>query len=68
MPKMNSFYLGKTCVNLNILTVGYSFKRAQIFFGMLWHQVAFILLFTSQLIALSNYLCALDTTLRLLIT
>ena len=30
---------------------------------MYWHQVAFILLFTSQLTVLINYLCALDTTL-----
>ena len=32
---------------------------------MYWHQVAFILLFTSPLTLLDNYLCALDTTLRI---
>ena len=29
---------------------------------MLWNQMAFILLFTSKLTVLNNYLCALDTT------
>ena len=38
------------------------------YFLILWHQVAFIILFTSQLTVLNNYLCALDTTLRILIT
>ena len=37
-------------------------------FLMLWHQVAFILLFTSQFTVLINYLCILDTTLRTLNT
>ena len=35
---------------------------------MLWHQVAFILLYTSQFTVLIDYLCILDTTLRVLIT
>ena len=38
------------------------------FFYCKWHEVAFILLFTSQLTVLNNDLCALDTTLRVLIT
>ena len=37
-------------------------------FLMKWDQVAFILLFTSQYTVLKNYLCALDTTLRVLNT
>ena len=39
----------------------------KLFFLMEWHQVAFILLFTSQLTVPNNYLCTLDTTLRTLI-
>ena len=35
---------------------------------MLCYQVAFILLFTSQLTVLNNYLCSLDTTLIILNT
>ena len=38
------------------------------FLLMKWHQVAFILAFTSQFTVLVNYLCALDTTLRILNT
>ena len=33
-----------------------------------WHQVAYILVFTSQLQFLINYLCTLDTSLRILNT
>ena len=40
----------------------------QVFLNMFWHQAAFILLFTSQLKVLNNYLCALDTTFRILNT
>ena len=40
--------------------------KGTIFFPMQWHQVAFILLFTSQTTVLNNYLCELDTTLSIL--
>ena len=36
------------------------------YFFMLWYQVALIFLVTSQLTVLNNYLCALDTTIRIL--
>ena len=39
----------------------------QTLFFMFWNQVAFIFLFTSQFTVLINYLCAVDTTLRLLL-
>ena len=39
-------------------------KKTNISFLMSWHRVAFILLFTSRLTVLTNYLCALHTTLR----
>ena len=47
------------------LIVSHFHKYFSIFY---WHQVAFILLFTSQFTVLINYLCALDTTLRIMNT
>ena len=43
-------------------------KSSSGLFFMKWHQVAFILLFTSQFTVLINYVCILDTTLRVLNT
>ena len=44
-------------------------QKGQQFFKLaVWHQVAFILLITSQFTVLINYLCALDATLRVLNT
>ena len=44
----------------------YNKHKCTLCFFMFWHQVALILLFTSQLTILKYYLCALDTFLRLL--
>ena len=60
-----SLFYGKT---MTTMSQKWMLHNINYCFFMEWHQVAFILLFTSQLTTLNNYLCALDTTLRILIT